>query len=262
MAAEWLEVGRPEGRGRRGVSRLLEPYSAVSQPLSTTERAFVRLTSATDDRHRLPSLCVSLQPSRHQRCNRLHRTGAGRSGCPHGRLSYPAPMTTDPPIGSRTVADLLAAIASDEPAPGAGAAGAVALALGLACARKALRISAKHRPDDASIRPLDAGLVAASVAALEHGRRDAQCFRALIEARQLPQDGAGEITARNGAVDQAIAAVRANTKQLLAICDDALAQLESVAARADSVMAGDVTAARAMIGAARAIQVANLEDGH
>lgn len=51
---------------------------------------------------------------------------------------------TEPPIGSMTVASLLAAIASDEPAPGTGAAGAAAFGPGLACARKGLRVSAKH----------------------------------------------------------------------------------------------------------------------
>ena len=62
-------------------------------------------------------------------------------------------MKLDIDISAMTVADLLAAIASDEPAPGAGAAAAIALALGLACARKALRI--RRRCNSSSLRCLD-----------------------------------------------------------------------------------------------------------
>ncbi len=52
------------------------------------------------------------------------------------------------PLTNLAVADFLARVASTEPSPGAGAAGALALAMGIACARKAICITAKHHLDD------------------------------------------------------------------------------------------------------------------
>jgi hypothetical protein len=47
------------------------------------------------------------------------------------------------------------------------------------------------------------------------GRLDAQCFRALIEAKRLPHGDTEEAArAQNGAVDQAALRVRGNTEQL------------------------------------------------
>ena len=169
-------------------------------------------------------------------------------------------MKLDIDIGGMTVADLLAAIASDEPAPGAGAAAAIALALGLACARKALRISGKHHPTDGSVGPLDVQLAAAGSLALAHGQLDAERFGALIEARQMPHGDERQVVARTAAVDRAGAALIVNTRWLLAICNDGLAQIDSATGHVDKVMTGDFVAARILIGAAHAITVGNLAE--
>ncbi len=169
-------------------------------------------------------------------------------------------MTLDPDIGRMTVGALLAAISSDEPAPGAGAAAAVTLALGLACARKALRISRKHHPEDGLLEALDVQLAATVRTALVHGQLDAERFAALIEARQMPHSKEHEAAARTAAVERAGAALSLNTRQLLEICNDGLAQIDSATGHVDKVMTGDFVAARMLIGAARAITAENFAE--
>ncbi|WP_156681125.1 cyclodeaminase/cyclohydrolase family protein [Sphingomonas profundi] len=120
-------------------------------------------------------------------------------------------MTFDLDIGSATVSRLLAAIASDQPAPGAGAAGAVALALGLACARKAVRISGRHHPTSALLPAVDDRLAALTDEAMERGQQDARRFTALVKAMQLPDVDAGQTAARDTTMADAEAAVRSNT---------------------------------------------------
>lgn len=163
-------------------------------------------------------------------------------------------------LNSMTVTDLLAAISSNEPAPGAGAAGAVALALGLACARKAIRITGQHHPSDRLLLAVEARLAALSEDTLELGRQDAECFAELMAAMQLPHDCAHEVEARDRAMKQSNQALRANTANLIATCDEAQAKLHSITDHVTDAMAGDVAAARALIGAARAIHAANLAE--
>ncbi|TVV76841.1 cyclodeaminase/cyclohydrolase family protein [Sphingomonas solaris] len=177
-----------------------------------------------------------------------------------GGAAIPGRMPAPPAIDHMDLPALLAAIASTEPAPGAGAAGAVALALGVACARKALRISARHHPADASLRAADTHLVTLGEEALAQGQGDARDFTALLEAMRLPHHDAAGHAARTAAIDRATAALRDTTERLVGLCDAATLRLEGVAARAEGIVTGDVDAARALIAAARAIHAANLAE--
>lgn len=160
-------------------------------------------------------------------------------------------------IAAGSVADLVAGISSTEPAPGSGAAGAIALALGVACARKALRLTLVHHPDDRGAAAADERLAAIAGDALVGAQEDARAFAAFIAAMQLPHGHDAERAARTATMTACAAALVALAERLLALGAEAARLLDAAAAAVDDTMRGDVTAARALIDAAAAIQRAN-----
>ena len=157
----------------------------------------------------------------------------------------------------RPLGDLLAAIASDRPAPGAGAGGAIALALGIACARKAVAISRKHRPDDAALGQAETTLAALAQRACEGADRDADRFRAMIDAQALPQDTEPDRAARSDEI-RADAAALVRIADAIIACGEAVRrEVEALADRIEPTMANDLAAAIALIDANRTIQSAN-----
>lgn len=144
-------------------------------------------------------------------------------------------------IAQLQVGELVATIGDTGLSAGAGAAGAVTLALAAACAAKAAAISLRHQPaNDALRRSLDA-FERIGRFALAGADRDAAAFAAFIRENTL---GAVTELLREG--DRLI--------RLIDILADAV---DKVAAQVEVTMVGDVVAARALMDAARKIQLTN-----
>jgi len=102
-----------------------------------------------------------------------------------------------------TVADLLAAVGSDAPAPGAGAAAALACGLAAALVEKACAVTLR-REDDATLRALRERARDVRIAGPRLADEDAAAYAGVIEAQRLAgDDPAGQ--ARVGAALSAAA---------------------------------------------------------
>ena len=132
-------------------------------------------------------------------------------------------------------------ISSTDVTPGAGGAGAVALALAAACAGKAVCISLEHSPDDAQLQDARASFAQIANLALTDADRDAAAFAAFIRKR--------DPAAVNRLIHEG-----EHVAHLIAALSEGIAMVES---RIRPNMAGDVTAARALLAAARCIQRRN-----
>jgi hypothetical protein len=137
--------------------------------------------------------------------------------------------------------EFVESISSDKISPGAGAAGAVALALGAACAGKAVLISLKHSPHDPSLAVALAELEKVRNFALQDADADSRAFADFI--RHKSASGAIELVKTGEAMAQLIDA-------LLTIIGD-------VEPHVRLSMKGDLTAAKSLAAAARAIQSTN-----
>ena len=137
----------------------------------------------------------------------------------------------------------LAAIASDAPAPGAGSGAAVALAIGLACARKAIRLTLKHHPEAEGLAGVERHLAGLSDQAIAGGEADMACFSRFIAAM-----GSG-----GPEKQQALADLVAVGGNLVAIGDEARQKLLEVKTDIYPSMINDISAALALIAAARSV---------
>lgn len=150
-------------------------------------------------------------------------------------------MNTQDAIPLLTVERLVERISSTDVTPGAGGAGAVALALAAACAGKAVSISLAHSPNDADLQAAQASFAEVAILALTDADRDAEAFKAFIRKRYP------------AAVDRLVQEGE-HVAQLIAALSEGITRVE---ARIRPNMAGDVTAARALLDAARRIQRRN-----
>lgn len=150
-------------------------------------------------------------------------------------------------LPASSVADLLAGIAADQPAPGAGSGGAVVLAIGLACARKAIAITLRHHPDKAALAEAAAHLAGLTDQAVAGADADVTAFTAHIAARK-----AGDAAAEQ----QAEADLTAIARNLVALADEARERIGRVQQLIVPVMTNDITAALALLAAARTIHLA------
>jgi formiminotetrahydrofolate cyclodeaminase len=144
-------------------------------------------------------------------------------------------------IGAMPIETLVTRLGSDAITPGSGAAGALALALAAACASKALAITAKHRP-------LSDGLVAAArsigqlqAAALQGADEDADHFREFLQHRSAETS------------DE----LRQVDCSLLTLCKSLNDLIDRICGDIHPVVAGDISAARALVAAASAIHQRN-----
>lgn len=150
-------------------------------------------------------------------------------------------MDNSSSIAQLRVGELVATIGDTGLSAGAGAAGAVTLALAAACAAKAAAISIRHQPtNDRLRRSLDA-FERIGRFALAGADRDAEAFATFIRENTL---GAVVELLREG-------------DRLLRLIDILSDALDKVAAQVESSMTGDVVAARALMEAARKIQLTN-----
>lgn len=144
-------------------------------------------------------------------------------------------------IAQLRVSELVATIGDTGLTAGAGAAGAVTLALAAACGAKAAAISIKHQPaNDDLRRSLDA-FERIGRFALSGADRDAEAFATFIRDNTL---GAVVELLREG-------------DRLLRLIDILSGVLDKVATQVEPSMDGDVVAARALMDAARKIQLTN-----
>jgi formiminotetrahydrofolate cyclodeaminase len=147
-------------------------------------------------------------------------------------------------IAQMRVEDLIDTTAGRRVSPGAGAAGAVTLALAAACAAKAAAISLKHQPDNAGLRQSDAVLERIAHFALAGADRDAEAFTAFIKAHTA----------------DAIAQLVREGDKIAHLIDVLAGVLDKVAPQIEANMSGDIVAARALMEAARTIQLTNLAE--
>ena len=145
-------------------------------------------------------------------------------------------------IRRSTVAQFLAAVAADQPAPGAGAAAGVVLALGAACACKALRISGRRGEDGDLAAAADrAEKLASRAIAVAQG--DCDDFPVILKA---PQDG------------RALHRLQEDGEAALRVSRELRTILEAYAESVAPDLTGDFAAALHLLDAAERIIARNL----
>jgi formiminotetrahydrofolate cyclodeaminase len=156
--------------------------------------------------------------------------------------------------------EVLSKIASTAPSPGGGAAGALAVALGIACGTKAVRVSARHRPQSTALAETADALQALSTAVLELADADGSAFQQLLDAYKLPKTTPEEQQARRAT----IAATAARAAEVGRTINDhalqAAAILETVREEIHTNIVSDFTAAQNLFAANQAIQQKNIEE--
>jgi formiminotetrahydrofolate cyclodeaminase len=144
-------------------------------------------------------------------------------------------------IGAMPVEMLMAKLGSDSITPGSGAAGAVALALAAACASKAIAITAKHRPLSSAMLEAARSIAQLQEAALHGADEDSDHFEKFLRHR-------------NAATAEELRQVDCS---LLGLCKVMNDLIDRICGGIHPVVAGDITAARALVTAAAAIHQRN-----
>jgi formiminotetrahydrofolate cyclodeaminase len=140
--------------------------------------------------------------------------------------------------------DFLRDLSSEDRLPGSGAAAAIALALAAACAAKAAAVTLKHAPDDSQLRQAHARLVSYIDAAIAGSDEDMERFTRFLRLRSA----------------EAARAVAAADQKLLALINAVTGSLELLDQQVRRSVSGDLAAARALIQAARTIDVENIRE--
>jgi Formiminotransferase-cyclodeaminase len=144
-------------------------------------------------------------------------------------------------IGAMPIEALVAQLGSDAKTPGSGAAGALALALAAACASKAIAITAKHRPLSDALVDAARSLALIQEAALHGADEDADLFKKYLLHRSIA-------TAED---------LRRTDHGLLVLCQSLKDLVDRISGDIHEVVAGDISAARALTEAAAAIHLRN-----
>jgi len=147
----------------------------------------------------------------------------------------------DSKIGAMPIETLVSRLGSDAMTPGSGAAGALALALAAACAGKALAITAKHRPLSDALIESARSIADLQEAAIHGADEDADHFRQFLQHRS-PATAAD---------------LRHTDLILLDLCKSLSSLIERIAGDIHPIVAGDISAARALVAAAAAIHQRN-----
>ena len=144
-------------------------------------------------------------------------------------------------IGAIPIENLLANLGSDAMTPGSGAAGALALALAAACASKAIAITAKHRPLPEALVNAARSIAQLQEAALHGADDDADRFTQFLRHRSV------------ATADE----LRQTDCSLLGLCKSLSSLIDRICPDIYPVVAGDISAARALVEAASAIHQRN-----
>ena len=144
-------------------------------------------------------------------------------------------------IGALPIETLVAQLGSDAITPGSGAAGALALALAAACAGKAIAITAKHRPLPDALAEAARSIAQLRETALQGADEDADHFEKFLRHRSA------------ATADE----LRQTDCSLLGLCQSLTDLIDRICADIHPVVAGDISAARALVAAAAAIHRRN-----
>ena len=91
-------------------------------------------------------------------------------------------------LGRINVVELFEAAASTDPVPGGGCVSAMCGFLGISLVLKAIRISARRRPDNTSYRKVEQTLLEIAPQLLSRAQADSDAFGLYIQAAKLPKD--------------------------------------------------------------------------
>jgi formiminotetrahydrofolate cyclodeaminase len=145
---------------------------------------------------------------------------------------------------TRSLSDLLAALASDHISPGSGTAAAAAMAFAAACAAKALAVSRKHRAADEVALAAQTQLTQIVARSLQRAEVDSALFEAFLHHKN-------QQTAR---------ALLEADEQTQGIAAELLVVLDRIEPGVHPVVSGDIVAARALLEAAARIQARICEE--
>jgi hypothetical protein len=148
------------------------------------------------------------------------------------------------PLGELPVAELIAAISSERPAPGAGAAGAIVLALAAACAGKAASIALKHRPEDLDLQRAVDSFAQIARRALSAADADAAAFERFLHEKRPNQAWQLILT----------------DETLVELSNELIAAANAFEARIEWSLAGDFAAARLLAQASRMVHERNIAE--
>jgi formiminotetrahydrofolate cyclodeaminase len=141
-------------------------------------------------------------------------------------------------FATRTLEDVLTALASDAVSPGSGAAAAVTLAFAAACAGKALAISRKHRPAADDVNAAERRLKEIVRASLERADADAALFESFIHHK----------------TQQSAQALLRADETAQGLSRELSTVLDKIEPTIHPVVAGDIAAARALLLAAGLVE--------
>ena len=177
----------------------------------------------------------------------------------HPPSDKPSGVTGD--LASTTVASLFAA-ASSQPTPGGGCVAAVCGYLGVSLLLKAVRVSARKQPADATDAAVEQKLLALASQLLGAAQTDSDSFAQFMKAIQLPNDDAAEQAARRQAMHAAAVAATNAALDILDLGNAVLDCAHQVQFRVLATIRADVAAcvelASAMILTARENALTNL----
>lgn len=106
-------------------------------------------------------------------------------------------------LAQTSLSDIFEAAASINPTPGGGCVSAIGGYLGVSLLLKAIRISARKRPNDMVFKEVEQQLLALAPKLLHSAQADSDAFRLYIQALQRPKDSEEQKTSRTIALRQA-----------------------------------------------------------
>ena len=162
-------------------------------------------------------------------------------------------------IRELSLAEFCEKVASTEPSPGGGAVGAAALALGVACARKALAITLRKKPDP-DLTKADLRLAEIAREALEGGDKDSRRFAELMAAFRLPHDDDAAARDRNAEIKACAGELLHVGETLIALGQEVAETVERLKPRLAPALANDVAACLSLVEANRSIQADNVAE--
>jgi formiminotetrahydrofolate cyclodeaminase len=165
------------------------------------------------------------------------------------------------PIPDETIRDFLDRLAERVPAPGGGAASALQAAQGAALLGMVARYTTGERyaEHEATIGRIITEVDELRAIALRLAEADADAFRAVMDAYQLPRSTGEEQTARQAAISQALANAAWPPAQVISVAGMVVDLAEALAVIGNRNVLSDVAAAAESARAAAATARVNVE---
>jgi formiminotetrahydrofolate cyclodeaminase len=168
-----------------------------------------------------------------------------------GSLLTPLQTIGDDMFAQNSLEELLDRIGADTPSPGSGTAAAAVLAIGIACLRKAIAVSARHKPADADLKAAGERLSSLADQAVVAATADEHGFPRLLAAEKSGSD------ADRSSVAEDLVALGQRFQHLCQAVHREADQLES---HIVAIMVNDLLAARVLSDAAGRIARANADE--